>query len=102
MNMKKLLLMALLFSTALLAADKKIVLVAGKDSHRNGDHEFLAGCHLLANILNKSGQSVKVTVVEERNWPKSNQVFDEADAIIIYSDGHKAHPLNTKKLKFHF
>ena len=28
------------------AADKRIVLIAGKPSHRPGDHEFRAGCSL--------------------------------------------------------
>lgn len=83
---------------ALTAADKSIVLVAGKDSHRYGDHEFRAGCHLLADRLNKSGLPLKATVVEERNWPSSNDVFEKADTIVIYSDGSGRHPLESQKL----
>ena len=83
------------------SADKQIVLVAGKDSHKHGDHEFRAGCHLLAQKLNESGLPLKVSVVEERNWPESLSIFETADAIIIYSDGFKKHPLKARKL-FHF
>ncbi|MCM8529777.1 MAG: ThuA domain-containing protein [Lentisphaeraceae bacterium] len=99
--MKYLIILTLFICSSLIGADKKIVLVAGKDSHKYGDHEFRAGCHLLADKLNKSGLAVKATVVEERNWPKSNKIFDEADAIIIYSDGFKIHPLKTKNLFTH-
>ncbi|MCM8526887.1 MAG: ThuA domain-containing protein [Lentisphaeraceae bacterium] len=91
--MKKILLLLLLLSFTLIGADKKIVLVAGKDSHGYGDHEFRAGCNILANCLKKSGLPVSVTVINELQWPSSNTVFDEADAIIVYSDGSGGHPL---------
>src|SRR6266404_339792 len=35
------------------AAEKKIVLIAGKPSHGPGDHEFRAGCLLLQKCLNQ-------------------------------------------------
>lgn len=100
--MKKLILIFLLINLSALAADKKIVFVAGNDSHKYGDHEFRAGCHLLAKKLNTSGLAVKATVVEERNWPKDLTVFEEADSIIIYSDGFKKHPFKTKNLFDYF
>src|SRR6267143_2905180 len=46
------LLAAALCSTAL-AADKKIVLIAGSRSHGSGEHEFRAACLLLQKWLNK-------------------------------------------------
>ena len=88
----------LLLCLTSMGANKKIVLVAGKDSHRYGDHEFRAGCHLLADRLKKSKLPLEVTVVEERNWPSDNSIFEEADAIIVYSDGAHKHPLESKKL----
>ena len=100
--MKKIILSFLFICLSALAADKKVILVAGKDSHRYGDHEFRAGCHLLAKKLNASGLGIKATVVEERNWPKDLKVFDEADSIIIYSDGFKKHPFKTKSLFDYF
>jgi hypothetical protein len=33
---------------------KKIVLVAGKDSHGRGEHEFRAGCMILQKALNEN------------------------------------------------
>lgn len=90
--MKKLLLLIFLLCLSV-TAEKKIVLVAGKDSHGYGDHEFRAGCYLLAERLNKSGLDIKATVIEEKKWPDSNEIFEAADAIIIYSDGSGGHPL---------
>ena len=34
---------------------KTILFLAGKPSHANGEHEFRAGCMLLADALNASG-----------------------------------------------
>ena len=49
--MKRFLLCLLLGLTPLCAADKKIVLIAGKPSHPPGMHEFRAGCLLLQQSL---------------------------------------------------
>jgi hypothetical protein len=72
------------------AADKKIVLIAGKPSHPPGMHEFRAGCLLLQQCL--SGlQGVSVTVYSN-GWPHVENAFDGADAIVIYADGGRGHP----------
>jgi len=70
---------------------KKIVFIAGKDSHGHGEHEYRAGCHLLAKALNKSGLKVKATVVED-GWPKDESVFKGASSIIVFSSGREKHP----------
>ena len=72
--------------------------IAGQDSHGHGEHEFRAGCHLLAKCLNKSGLKVKALVVEE-GWPKDESVLKNAAAIVIFSNGRKEHPL-LGKFKF--
>lgn len=72
-------------------ARKKIVFVAGKPSHGKGQHEHRAGCMLLAGHLNKSGLPVEAVVVDN-GWPADNQVFDDASAVVIYSDGGGGHP----------
>ncbi|MDC0318860.1 hypothetical protein OAL50_04260, partial [Akkermansiaceae bacterium] len=42
------------------ATKKKIVLIAGSRSHASGEHEFRAGCMLLAKALNdESGLNVE-------------------------------------------
>jgi len=70
----------------------KIVLIAGQVSHPSGQHEFNAGCILLARALNEqSGLPVHVDVVHD-GWPKDESVFEGAKAVVIYSDGNDRHP----------
>ena len=89
----------LLFLSLHASATKKIVFIAGADSHGHGEHEYRAGCHLLAKSLNKSGLDVKAVVVED-GWPKDESVFEDASSIIIFSSGRKAHPLLGRFKKF--
>lgn len=81
------------------AADKKIVLIAGKPSHGPGAHEHRAGCLLFQKCL-ADFPGVKV-VVCDGGWPTKqvngtavddDSVLDDADAIVIYSDGGAKHP----------
>ncbi len=72
-------------------AKKKIVFVAGKASHGPGEHEHRAGCMLLASQLEKSGLAV-APVVTTNGWPKDESIFDNAAAVVIYSDGGGGHP----------
>src|SRR5258706_2530364 len=81
------------------AADKKIVLVAGKPSHGPGDHEFRAGALLIKSCLDKV-PGVNVAVYSN-GWPTKmdgdkrvddNGVFDGADAIMIFADGGGGNP----------
>jgi hypothetical protein len=72
------------------AADKKIVLIAGKASHGPGDHEFRAGCLLLQKCLRSvPGTSVEVC---DNGWPKENSQLDGAAAVVLYADGGGGHP----------
>lgn len=73
------------------AADKKIVLVAGKPSHGPGDHEFNAGCMLLAKCLNEV-KGINATV-EKGGWPADEKAFDGANAVLFYMDGGAGHPV---------
>jgi hypothetical protein len=68
-------------------APRKIVLIAGSRSHGSGEHEFRAGCLLLAKVLNEqSGLNVEAVVVG-RDWPKKKEILKDADAIFIFADG---------------
>lgn len=72
------------------AETKKILLLAGKQSHGPGDHEFRAGCLLLKRCLSAvPGVTVEVY---PNGWPSDNSVFEGADAVVIYSDGGAGHP----------
>jgi type 1 glutamine amidotransferase len=72
------------------AADKKIVLVAGKPSHGTGAHEFQAGCFLLKKCLNKV-PGVR-SEIHLNGWPDDTNAFDGADAVFLYMDGGSGHP----------
>jgi hypothetical protein len=68
------------------AEPARILMLAGARSHSSGDHEFNAGCLLLAKALNEqSGLDVEATVI--KGWPDDETVFDGVDAVIIYADG---------------
>lgn len=82
---------ALALTLSLSAADKKIVLVAGKPSHGPGAHEFNAGSMLLAKCLN-AVPGYKA-VVEKGGWPEDESAFDGADAVLFYMDGGSGHPV---------
>lgn len=72
------------------AADKKIVLIAGRPSHPPGMHEFRAGCLLLQQCL-AGVKGVNVTVYSN-GWPNVENAFEGADAVVIYADGGGGHP----------
>jgi hypothetical protein len=72
------------------AADKTIVLIAGKPSHPPGMHEFRAGCLLLKSCLD---QVPGITsVVYSNGWPNDPNALAGADAVLIYADGGAGHP----------
>ena len=75
---------------AAVAADKKLVLIAGRVSHGPGDHEHRAGCLLLQKCL-AGVPGLQVTVVSN-GWPADVSVFAGADAVAIFSDGGGGHP----------
>jgi len=75
---------------AAVAADKKLVLIAGRVSHGPGDHEHRAGCLLLKKCL-AGIPGLQVTVVSN-GWPAEVSVFDGADAVAIFSDGGGGNP----------
>jgi len=80
-----------------LAADKKIVLIAGKPSHPPGMHEFRAGCLLLQQCL--AGVTGVSVTVYSNGWPNMENAFDGADAVVIYADGGAGHPAIQKDHK---
>ena len=84
--------LTLAFTAAVSAADKKIVLLAGRASHGSGQHEFKAGCELLKNCLNAI-PGIKAEV-HQNGWPQDESAFEGADAIVIYSDGGGGHPFH--------
>jgi len=81
------------------AADKKILLLAGKVSHGPGDHEFRAGALLLKKCLD--GVPGVRAEVYPNGWPTDPAVFTGADAVLIYADGGAGHPaIQADRIKF--
>ena len=72
-----------------LAANKKILLIAGRPSHGPGDHEFRAGSLLLQKCLNKI-KGIKAEV-HDFGCPKDDAAFEGIDAVLIYADGGGGH-----------
>jgi type 1 glutamine amidotransferase len=77
------------------AADNaKIILVAGRPSHGPGDHEFNAGCKLMAKCLGDLPGVEPVFVAG--GWPKDESVFEGARAVVFFMDGGGGHPMIQK------
>lgn len=85
-----LLLAATSAATTAAAEPTKIVLLAGRPSHGPGDHEFNAGCKLLAKCLAQVPGVEPVVVAG--GWPSDESVFDGAKALIFFMDGGSGHP----------
>ncbi|MGQ9608540.1 MAG: ThuA domain-containing protein [bacterium] len=66
-----------------------IVMIAGSKSHGSGAHEHPGGCMLLADLLNKYVDGANAVVYN--GWPENSEVFNNASAIAIYSDGGAGH-----------
>lgn len=76
---------------------KKIVLIAGKKSHGPGFHEYVKDLQLLKYCLDTSlnVKGIK-TELHLNGWPKDPNTLNDADTIVLFSDGadrnEQAHP----------
>lgn len=69
---------------------KKLILIAGKPSHPAGMHEFRAGAILLEKRL-KEVPGLRVER-HDMGWVSDPKTFDDAAAVVVYSDGGGGHP----------
>jgi type 1 glutamine amidotransferase len=76
---------ALVAAMASAAEPRRILLVAGGDSHGYGAHEHGAGFRLLAELLNANVPGLQATVAE--SWPQDSTLLARADALAFYGDG---------------
>ena len=72
----------------------KIVLVAGRQSHGPGEHEFFAGCALLMKLLQENAGVFPVMARD--GWPKKPETFEDAKSVVFYMDGGGGHPIIQK------
>ena len=71
-----------------LAKDTKVVLLAGVKSHKPGEHEYEKTLDLFRHCLD-TGLNVRHVIVELHTggWPQDEKTLDDADTIVIFSDG---------------
>lgn len=70
---------------------KRVLVIAGRQSHGPGDHEFFAGCTILCNLLKQTDGVFPIMARD--GWPKNEKLFDTADCIVMYMDGRNGHPV---------
>lgn len=66
----------------------KIVLIAGSNFFKAGEHEYLGGCAVLAELLR---QTPGVAPVVALDWPKKDDTFTNAKAVVFFFDGGAKH-----------
>ncbi|MEI6714483.1 MAG: ThuA domain-containing protein [Verrucomicrobiota bacterium] len=79
------------------ALAKKIVLIGGKKSHAEGEHDFPNGIPLIAAWLRASPLFANADILTyTAGWPADLTVLEGADAVVCYFDGvqEKPEPLN--------
>ncbi len=62
----------------------KIVLIAGSNSFKPGEHEYLAGLSVLADLLKQTPGVAPVLAID---WPKKPETLAGAKAIVFFFDG---------------
>ncbi len=73
------------------AGRKKVVFIGGAKSHGYGAHEHTAGVKLLMRSLRQNFPQVQATAYVD-GYPSDPSALDNADAVVLYSDGGWRHP----------
>jgi len=79
---------------------KKVVFLAGGASHGQGEHAWPDGARLLKHCLDTSPNVKGLrTEVHLQGWPKDPSTLDDADVIVLLSDGGGGHPFFNDKTR---
>jgi type 1 glutamine amidotransferase len=70
---------------------KKILVIAGRDSHGWGAHAWFDGADVIKKCLDEDKRN-NTEVVVSKLWPKDEKAFKGVSTIVILSDGGKRHP----------
>lgn len=70
----------------------KIVLIAGSNYFKPGEHEYIAGCAALADLLKQTPGVAPVLAVD---WPEKPETLEGAKSVVMFFDGGKKHGLLT-------
>lgn len=71
----------------------KVVLVAGSGYFKPGEHDYVAGCAVLADLLKQNG----VAPVLALDWPKKAETLAGAKAVVFLFDGAEKHQVLKEK-----
>jgi hypothetical protein len=71
-------------------APAKVILLAGSSVYKPGEHEYLAGCTALADLLRQTPGISPVVAVD---WPDAPEVLDGARSVVLFFDGGDKHLL---------
>src|SRR3954463_12611000 len=66
----------------------KIVLIAGSNFFKPGEHEYLGGCAVLMDLLR---QTPGVAPVLALDWPQKPETLQGARAVVLFFDGGDKH-----------
>jgi len=83
------LLFALFALSPLVASPKQIAIIAGAPSHGWNEHEFPTASEAIAQAINDSDLELHATVF--LGWPENEGSLENADLIVLYSDGIENH-----------
>ena len=72
------------------AKQVKIVLVAGPNFMKVGEHEYIGNCAVLMDLLRQSPNVFPVLAVD---WPTKPETFENAKAVLFLFDGGDKHAL---------
>ncbi len=76
------------------AKAKKIVFLAGKPSHGEGNHEWDKNARLVKDCLLQATNIEPLQIeVHDNGWPQNPATLDDADEIVFFADGRETHPL---------
>jgi hypothetical protein len=62
----------------------KIVLIAGSNFFKAGEHEYIAGCSVLHDLIKQSPGVAPVLAID---WPKKPETLSGAKAVVFFFDG---------------
>src|SRR5262245_55589418 len=68
----------------------KIVLIAGSNFYKAGEHEYVGGCAVLMDLLRQTPNVAPVLAID---WPEKPETFKGAKAVVLFFDGGDKHGL---------
>jgi hypothetical protein len=68
----------------------KIVLIAGSNFYKPGEHEYVGGCAVLMDLLRQTPGVAPVLAVD---WPRKPETLQGARSVVLFFDGGDKHGL---------